>query len=277
MSEKPKKRVDAAADNFYETEKDKEYTFVYKVHENNDYHAHFHSAMEVYYILDGEIEAVVNDVTYRVKKGEILAINPFEVHQYKMIGYALCAVLIFSTNFMTDFYKLYKNQKIKTLLTDKEKNILIFDVIKGIKPSFNNNDYISTLGKKGYINLLLDKIVTSYGTVPKIEASLDITKILEFLYDNYNKTITLDTLAKKFNFSKTSISRMLSKYLHTDLRLFINNLRAEQADILLKNQQYDDKTVIQIAFDCGFDSAATFYRAYKRRFGTLPRRENSKP
>ena len=233
--------------------------------------------MEVYYILDGEIEAVVNDVTYRVKKGEILAINPFEVHQYKMIGYALCAVLIFSTNFMTDFYKLYKNQKIKTLLTDKEKNKLIFDVIKGIKPSFNNNDYISTLGKKGYINLLLDKIVTNYGTVPKIEASLDITKILEFLYDNYNKTITLDTLAKQFNFSKTSISRMLSKYLHTDLRLFINNLRAEQADILLKNQQYDDKTVIQIAFDCGFDSAATFYRAYKRRFGTLPRRENSKP
>lgn len=272
MNDTANGNVNFAADNFYEYNRDENDTFLFKQHEHNSYHAHFHAAMEVYYILEGEIEAVVNEETFLVKKGDILVINPFEVHEYKQISKAYVAVFIFSEKYLSDFNELYKNQKLKNHLTDKIKNQSIYDVLKDIKPSFYNNTALSVLGKKGYVNLFLEKIVKGYGTVSKYDSGSNITEILKFIYNNYNDKITLDTLAKKFNYSKTSISRMLSKYLHTDIRCFINNLRAEQADILLKNQKFSSQTIIQIAYSCGFDSPATFYRAYKRRFGTLPRR-----
>ena len=97
---------------------------------------------------------------------------------------------------------------------------------------------------------------------------------LNYIYKNINNKITLDSLAKEFNYTKTSISRFLTKYLKTDLRRFINDLRAEQVRALLNNENYNDKSILDIALSCGFDSAATFYRSYKRRFMKLPERKN---
>jgi AraC-like DNA-binding protein len=34
-----------------------------------------------------------------------------------------------------------------------------------------------------------------------------------------------------------------------------------------------DANVLELAFDAGFESASTFYRAYKKQFGEAPRQK----
>lgn len=257
------------SDSLYETA-DAEYTFVLKKHPNLGYPPRFHSSIEIYYVDEGSMSADVNSNHYIVNKGEIIIVNPLEIHKYDKIGDAFVSVFIFDIGFLSDFNKLYKEKILPTHLKNTEYNKEIFNVLAGIKPSNKSNTSLSPLAKQAYVNFVLDKIVTYYGVVDKTTLNENITSIISFIYKNYKNDISLDVLAKEFNYTKTSISRLLSKYLKTDLRKFVNDIRAEQVNAMLKDPKNKNTSIIDIALSCGFDSIATFYRAYKRRYNELP-------
>ena len=57
---------------------------------------------------------------------------------------------------------------------------------------------------------------------------------------------------------------MFSKYLKMDIRNFINNLRIQNYLELKSKPENKDKSVTEIAMLCGFNSSATFYRAFNK-------------
>lgn len=249
-------------------------TFLWKTHRNLGYPAKFHTAMEIYFVNEGTMGADINGISYTVSAGDIIIVNPLEIHKYENTGFANVSVFIFDNNYLADFKEIYNNKIFPTHLTDKEYNKEIYNILSKIPTSFTNNTTLSELAKKGYINLLLDTIIKRYNLIDSTNNQDSIMKIVNYIYRNINNKITLDTLAKEFNYTKTSISRLISKYLKTDLRRFVNDIRAEQVRALLKNEKYNNVSVLDIALSCGFDSAATFYRSYKRRFMKLPERKN---
>lgn len=50
----------------------------------------------------------------------------------------------------------------------------------------------------------------------------------------------------------------------TDIRNFINNIRIQNYLDLKSLPANKDKSVIELAMQCGFSNTATFYRAYKK-------------
>ncbi len=256
--------------NLYERRNDIAETFVWKQHENLGYQSHFHAAMELCFVLQGSMETTVNGNKQVLYAGDIALANPFEIHHYGESD-AYVAVFIVSNNFLADYKAEYGDKLLHSFLTDKEYNKQILNLFSDIPPSFNNNTSLNALAKKGYVNLVLAKIISRYGFTTQTTSQAQIMQIMNYIYKNFDQKLTLKTLADEFNYTQTSISRLLSKALKTDLRSFISRLRAEQAHVLLSNEKYADYSVIQIAELCGFDSAATFYRAYKKRYNRLPR------
>lgn len=254
----------------YEESNEKNDTFIWKKHENLGYSPHFHSAVEIYFLLDGSMEAEINGKRFKMESGDISIANPFEIHKYYKTDPAHVCVLIFSDRYLEDFRAEFKDNTLKTHLTDKTYNTQILDILKDIPFSFSESN-LSTLARKAYVNLLLDRIISRYGLETPTVSHSQILEIVTYIYKNYRQKITLDTLAKEFGYTKTSMSRLLSKYLQIDLRYFLNNLRAEQAELLLRNPKYENYSILEISSLCGFDSVVTFYRAYKRRFGHSPR------
>ena len=252
--------------------------FLWKKHENLGYPTHFHSAMEIYFILDGEMGADIGGKHYRIQKGDIAIVNPFEIHTYARVPVptdrAKVAVFIVGETYLADYLSLYDGYILPSLLTDTEFNKEILAVLDGIPASFASNETLSWLAKKAHVNLLLDKIISHYGLTQARESNKEIANIVRFIYENYMEELTLDILAEKFNYSRTSISRLLSKYLKIDLRCFVNNLRVEQANSFIDNPKYAKVPIMEIASRCGFESTVTFYRAYKRRYGHAPRKES---
>ena len=225
-------------------------------------------------MLKGQREVTIGEQTIFLNEGEACLINPFEVHTYLSATSAQdsqVATVILSKNYLNDFLQVYGDVTLPHHLQDTEFNLQILSLFEKLPPSVTSNKTLSPLAKKAYANLLFDKIAANYGVVERDKQADIATQIVLYICNNYTQKISLDLLAKEFNYTKTSISRILSKYLHTDLRCFVNNWRAEQAERMLNDPQFARHSITQIALLCGFDSAATFYRAYKRRYGRLPR------
>ena len=102
------------------------------------------------------------------------------------------------------------------------------------------------------------------------EADVDLTaSVLQYIYEHYNEKITLENLAKVFHLSPTALSKKLGKHLGVDLRVFVNDVRIQMAMQMMEDPVHKGKAINEIAFTCGFSSMTTFYRSYRRNFGSI--------
>ena len=74
----------------------------------------------------------------------------------------------------------------------------------------------------------------------------------------------MDSLAQQFNYDPISLSHIFSRYIKIDIRNFINNIRIQNYLTLKSLPANKDKSVMELALQCGFSNTATFYRAYKK-------------
>ncbi|MEM9849496.1 MAG: helix-turn-helix domain-containing protein [Bacteroidota bacterium] len=85
-----------------------------------------------------------------------------------------------------------------------------------------------------------------------------------------NPKLTLHQLAAATQIAENQLSQLFNQHLHTNFYRFINDYRlaAFQRQIATKDaQQY---TIIALAEASGFASKATFYKAFKDRYGMTP-------
>jgi AraC-like DNA-binding protein len=91
-------------------------------------------------------------------------------------------------------------------------------------------------------------------------------QILLFLQE-YHSTITLSELCAHFHRSKSYISHLFKHRAGVSLRAYCNNLRLEDARLLLETTEMQ---VTDIAFETGFCDTSYFIRLFKERYGETP-------
>jgi AraC-like DNA-binding protein len=84
---------------------------------------------------------------------------------------------------------------------------------------------------------------------------------------HFLEPVTLDILSRELGVSKFHISRIFSDQLHTSFRDYVNGRRVALAQMLLLSTT---NPVTEIAFDSGFNSLRSFYRAFKKEYGITP-------
>src|SRR5215510_14214910 len=94
-----------------------------------------------------------------------------------------------------------------------------------------------------------------------------INRVIDYLRENLDRQVKLDELAKVACFSEFHFHRIFSAVSGETLNNFTNRLRLEKAARLLR---YSDKSLTDIALDCGFSSSATFSRAFRSGYDTSP-------
>lgn len=91
-----------------------------------------------------------------------------------------------------------------------------------------------------------------------------INRVIDFIENNIDKELKLDSLAAIANFSPYHFHRIFGAIVGEPLNRFIQRIRLEKAaGRLIANL---DKSITEIALDCGFSSSATFARAFKEYF-----------
>ena len=88
-----------------------------------------------------------------------------------------------------------------------------------------------------------------------------INRVIDYIDNNIIKNLCLEELAKVANFSKFHFHRIFASITNEPLYSFIQRIRIEKAASLLITDI--NKTITEIALDCGFSNSAAFARYFK--------------
>jgi AraC-like DNA-binding protein len=106
------------------------------------------------------------------------------------------------------------------------------------------------------------------GTVTRVTDAL--TKAIETDRLFLDPELTVDKVGQHTQLSPKLISAVLNQHLRKNFNSFINEYRVDEVKRRLLNPAYEHLTLTGIAFDCGFNSQATFQRAFKQLTGISP-------
>jgi AraC-like DNA-binding protein len=100
---------------------------------------------------------------------------------------------------------------------------------------------------------------------PKIISLLQNEKIYE------DPELSLTQMAKQLKTNPSILSKTINQGFQLNFNDFINNYRIEAVKEKLQAGEQKTQTLLGIAYDCGFNSKATFNRAFKKVTGTSPK------
>ncbi len=91
----------------------------------------------------------------------------------------------------------------------------------------------------------------------------------EKLYEDAE--LTLSQLAKQLSTNTSVLSKIINTGFKMNFNDFVNEYRVNALMEKLKAGEQKKQTLLGIAFDCGFNSKATFNRAFKKQTGLSPK------
>lgn len=97
--------------------------------------------------------------------------------------------------------------------------------------------------------------------------------LLQYFQDNQpwlDPELTLSQLAGKMNMNTTQLSYLINTGTGKNFNDFVNEYRAEAVKSKLQDPAFQHLSLLGIAFECGFNSKATFNRAFKKATGEAP-------
>ena len=250
-----------------EREKNTELT-IYTV-PNQEFRIHFHSHIEVCLVLKGEMQVWINNQEKLLRKGEISVAWSYDTHKYHTPSDSEVLSLIIPPKYFKEF-----SQKLSKMHTNcpfiSNANIFskIYEWIKEIEKSDDE------LMNKGYIYLILATLMNNMRfeeTSVQVDRSLT-SKILIYLSDHYKENITLPIVARELGYHPNYLSQIFKRTLKISFVEYINILRLREFLFLTKES---NKSTLECALECGFQSLRTFYRAFQSEFGCSPRELSS--
>lgn len=123
---------------------------------------------------------------------------------------------------------------------------------------------VENLAKTARARSVLSSVAVS--TRP-VYNSLILKPALDYIQNNFEKSISLEGMASLCNISSSYFSKLFNKITGSSFANYINLIRVERACELLIGT---DTPITVIALDLGFDDSSYFNRVFKRLAGVSP-------
>ncbi len=235
-------------------------------YENGNGDFHFHSQIEICFVEEGRIDALINNKKKLLNKGELSIALSFDTHVYVPSDYARFTVLIIPRHICEKFLSTINNKKISSpFISDSALTCKIKEYIAEIKKESTNE-----IEKIGYIYLILGFIIHNlhFDESEEYAETQLLSRLLLYIHKYYNKNITLSSIAAKFGYNASYISRYFKSCLGIGMSQYINVIRLKNAIELMNTRKY---SITYCALESGFNSLRTFYRVFENEFNCTPK------
>lgn len=229
---------------------------------------HFHSNIEIVYVIEGEMEATINNQTAVLRPGWVSIANSYDIHTYKTPHYSKARILIVPTDIIKSFNNITKTMNFASPFMECCQSSSDIDFATSRLTEFNNTR--NSLVAKGLIYFILGVLMDKIGLISRQTDSHSDTlmrNILIYLENNYLNNLTRNDLARHFGYSENYLSRLFNSKLGCGINQYINTMRARHAASLIHDTNY---SLTEIAYQSGFGSSRTFTRAFKEFYNITP-------
>lgn len=135
------------------------------------------------------------------------------------------------------------------------------------------------LGISGFlVSIKTHRIASKSPVLPQETIGLTsaaLTRAMEEAQLYLNPTLKLDDVVKYLGIPQKLISAVLNQHLNKSFNEFVNGYRIEACKVRLRSDS-SNLTITGIAYECGFNSQATFQRAFKTATGLTPKEYKQK-
>ncbi len=248
---------------------------------------HYHNAIEIIYILEGEFAVTISNTKYILHPGEMVLVNAKEVHSVDILDYGIhrsFAVKFLPETICSDSQSLMELKYIipyimsfsnfKTHYTKEEvENSNIKNCIDNIMKEDRERQYAYKFAIRINIsNLFLDlirKVNTINPTNEGIKDNIkeEFTNIFRYISSHYAEKLTAVQIAKKFGLRQSDFSAHFKKITGKSFNEYLNYVRICKAKRMLISSE---KNITEIAFAVGFANTSYFINCFKIQMGVTP-------
>lgn len=240
---------------------------------------HWHKEFEIIRVSEGEFRVFLNNVEYRLGKGDVLFVECGYLHRGEPYD-SVYECVVFDLNMLCRQQNDAAAKFISPLLNSSVGITGLLSQADGDIHVTVNSLFETLREKKQYYELeiysLLFKLFsqlysrnnfispTSRLHTGKTEA---VIRLMDWIEKNLTETITLDKLSAFSGLNKKYLCRIFKEYTSKTLVSYINELRVENAcyEISVKGE-----SVTRAAFDSGFNDLSYFCKIFKKHKGITP-------
>ena len=216
----------------------------------NEVELHHHDFYEVYLLLRGRVEYIVENQIYRMRPGDWMVTSPLELHQARIATDADAYerfVLWISRSYL-DRLSTPRTSLTRCFDTSVENHTNLLrlpgttgaqmrSIIERISALQSNKEYGSDLLAQGALVELmigLNRAAEERGdNRPAGSSDQVVDAVLHYINEHYSETLTLDQLAEKFFISKYHLLRKFDAQVGTTVHRYILQKRLLNAKQLL--------------------------------------------
>lgn len=238
---------------------------------------HYHPEHEMVYIIRGKGRVYVGNSNTSFNKGELFIIGSKTEHWFEdeadISGRGMpskVVVVQFRKVLFESLWHLPEFEATRQFLLKTRGGIKL-------KAPVNCHQLLADLQKASGVekfnklSMLLDDITRqqSYTTImpeqehghPKSVTTDRIQQFYQYISENFDQPVTLDTAAARMHMSKTSLCRFLRRETARTFSEHLNFVRIGEACNMLRTTA---QSVTEVCYAVGFNNAAYFFRQFKK-------------
>ena len=245
---------------------------------------HQHDFYEVYYFIGGSVEYSVEGRTYELKSGDLLLINPLELHQPRIapdqqdyerivlwINKNYLSELCFNKTSLTRCFDSSQPDHTNLLRPTKIQQSYLSAMLDELITENTSDGYAVEIASEAILLRFLVELnrltIDSSSALRKDEASSSIIPdVLEYINKHFCEKLTLNEIADEFFVSKYYLSHAFNNVVGTSVHRYIVLKRLIHAKQMLLSGIKSTTA----ATNCGFNDYAGFYRAFTAEYGVTP-------
>lgn len=233
--------------------------------------AHCHEEIETVTVLSGEVDALIDGRSVTMREGEIWVILPGEVHSYTT-----------RTASCTHLMKLYAPSEFLSLRVWERGRITETDpyygdfretvemIVREDAEREAGYSYALASATDRFTMLILRCLSperVSERAQKEIGTNRDFLARFEvYLEKHYAEQITLDGAAAYMHYSRYYFAHRFAQITGETFFDYVTQFRLERARTALQS----GRNVLETALACGFGSARSLHRAFKKHYGIAP-------
>lgn len=258
--------------------------FRYKDANPREVALHHHDFFEIYFFLSGSVLYNVESKSYLLTPGDILLIRPMQLHQPvfdERSGNYERIVLWLNTKFLEQFGMDGENLSAcffsarpgyaGLLRPDEHIRQKLQYLLEALLQEQDSREYGHEISCLSYLALILSQLCRLSAQEPLEVESSNVSRvifdILEYINENYQEDLSLDSLANRFFISKYHLSREFTRVTGSSVHRYVTQRRL----IAAKQLMSEGKPTNAVYLQCGFGDYSSFFRAFKAAYQISPR------
>lgn len=248
-------------------------SYVINSFEQDSFEPHFHEEYSIALVTKGEHKLSIHDNKYKLATGYIRCINPYDLHATITSSWTYINLMPTQELFSCIAKKIFPNKKetelirLRPLIFDKQATKLF----KGVYLNLINNQ--NSVWLESCIIELLTYLLTHHSlqTVLVSNVVADnkcINNAIEYIDAYWQQAqLNLDQIANAATMSKYHFIREFKKQTGITPAYYLQLKKVNAA----KSQLLLDRSLKEIAYDCGFYDQSHFNKVFKRFVGCTPK------